>query len=80
MIPSRIVHVMWRSQPSERILVWRLMIPVSSEISLESAFTTLIFSDLMLRMKYPLLEGARGFTRNLNCKRKFKWNALCRRI
>ena len=58
---------MWRSQPSERILVWRLMIEVNKEISAESAFTTLTLSDLMLRMKYPPLEGAMGFTRNLNC-------------
>ena len=67
LLPSCIAQVMWRSQPSERILVWRLMIEVNREISAESAFTTLTLSDLMLRMKYPPLEGAMGFTRNLNC-------------
>ena len=67
LIPSCIAQVMWRSQPSERILVWRLMMVASSEISAESAFTTLTLSDLMLRMKYPPFEGAMGFTRNLNC-------------
>ena len=42
---------MCRSQPSDLILVWRRMIWFSSEISAESAFTTLIFSVLKLRMK-----------------------------
>ena len=54
------------SHPSDNILVCFLMIWLIKVISEESALTTLIFSFFKLRIKYPPLEGAKGFTLNRN--------------